>query len=239
MRLRPKQEMLKHYAKREPKLFLQIDVWSQGDDCIPRDKNGRGMTLGRTTELMRGSDVRVLIPDSNPGNPDELATLLRKAADWVEWDHSLTSELTSNNPRTQSDKAGEPNDELNDRIVVVAEGNCRWAVVDQACDWIKDVEGLAVVFSDLPTREAAEIARRDALIGLGNQKHNLPYRPNEVSREPWEHEGAVLRQLREEGIESDDLIAMASRTAKVVKAAVSEPARREQFGNDFDPDIPF
>jgi len=78
-------ELLNHYAKREPKEFLQIDGWYGGkwvgDSVIATDKNGYSMTGGATVELMIGADVRILIDPSTPAS--EAVVLLQKAIDWL------------------------------------------------------------------------------------------------------------------------------------------------------------
>ncbi len=77
-----KTELLEHYATREPKPFVQIDGWLGGDDVIKSDDDGRGMSLGFTTELMEGADVRLLIkPDSDP---TEIVALLHNAIKSIE-----------------------------------------------------------------------------------------------------------------------------------------------------------
>src|SRR5262245_7742784 len=81
---REKAEKLAHYARRGPKSFVQIDGWRAGawiGDSL-KDKDGHAVTGGRTVELMRGADVRVLIDPST--TPAEATALLRKAAAWVE-----------------------------------------------------------------------------------------------------------------------------------------------------------
>ena len=79
-----KGDLLEHYARREPKAFVQIDCWYGGkmdDDIFHADAAGRTVTSGRVEELMLGTDVRILIePD---GDPKEVVALLREAADMI------------------------------------------------------------------------------------------------------------------------------------------------------------
>ncbi len=84
--MKDKAEQLAHYATREPKSFLQIDLWRNGDGVVGHDENGQGMTFDMTTELMQGSDARILIPHDVP--PREVAVLLRKAALWAESEYA-------------------------------------------------------------------------------------------------------------------------------------------------------
>ena len=81
-----KQEILEHYAEREPKSFVQFDGWYgdkwKGDPIVATDDDGRSMVRGCTTELMYGADVRLLVaPDSDP---KEIVALLRQTVEWIE-----------------------------------------------------------------------------------------------------------------------------------------------------------
>jgi hypothetical protein len=88
MKMKTKDELLAHYAKREPKQFVQYDGWAdcEGDAVLDSgDGSGYGMATGITHELMRGSNVvRVLIPPDTA--PADAVTLLRRIADWIECD---------------------------------------------------------------------------------------------------------------------------------------------------------
>jgi hypothetical protein len=77
---RTKAELLAHYATREPKHFYQFDNWLEKhhDDAI----EGPMSVVGGTWELMRGSDVRVLIPDGVTST--EAVAMLRQIIDWIE-----------------------------------------------------------------------------------------------------------------------------------------------------------
>jgi hypothetical protein len=61
-----KDQLLQHYAKRQPKRFTQIDGFTevQPFDVLAGDKNELAITSGETFELMSGAyAVRVLIPE--------------------------------------------------------------------------------------------------------------------------------------------------------------------------------
>lgn len=79
-----KAELLRRYSEREPRRFVQIDGWIEGDDFIGIDESGHSVCMGATTELMHGSDARVLIPFSAVKKPADVAALLRKFADLVD-----------------------------------------------------------------------------------------------------------------------------------------------------------
>ena len=83
--LNTKESLLKHYSRREPKSFVQIDGWYggkwKGDSEIPTDEYGRSMTWTKTEELMQAADMRLLVV---PGSdPKEIVALLHKAAHWI------------------------------------------------------------------------------------------------------------------------------------------------------------
>jgi hypothetical protein len=50
-RQRRKQSLLEHYAKSNPKQFVQFDGWWDADECCGRDENGQGVTGNLTWEL--------------------------------------------------------------------------------------------------------------------------------------------------------------------------------------------
>ena len=72
-----KQELLKHYATREPAPFYQMDTFldSKGDCVINGDADGNGITARVTFELMQGPSVRVLV---SPKTSEEDALRLLK-----------------------------------------------------------------------------------------------------------------------------------------------------------------
>ena len=64
-------EKIAHYAQRDPRHFVQIDgifapMYEEG---VPIDFEGDFINPCRTVELMHGSNVRVLIPDSTGDAP--------------------------------------------------------------------------------------------------------------------------------------------------------------------------
>lgn len=64
------QDLLNHYAEREPRDFVQYDAWYEpegGDYVMVPDAEGDILMLGLTTELMQGAHVRVLV---NAGEVD-------------------------------------------------------------------------------------------------------------------------------------------------------------------------
>ncbi len=58
-----KEERLSHYAERDLIEFSQYDGFAHagGDDCMHADEDGHAIMWCQTADLMRGSDVRVLI----------------------------------------------------------------------------------------------------------------------------------------------------------------------------------
>ncbi len=66
-----KQELLDHYATRDPQAFYQFDGFhtegSSRDDVVQEDSDGDGVTAGVTYELMTGVyAVRVLVTAGTP-----------------------------------------------------------------------------------------------------------------------------------------------------------------------------
>jgi hypothetical protein len=83
-----KGELLEHYANKNPRSFVQFDVFvgmppdgSGNPVGEPPDKDGDDMFWGLTTELMGGSDVRVLVPLDT--SKDDVLRALRKIGDCV------------------------------------------------------------------------------------------------------------------------------------------------------------
>lgn len=73
---------LAHYAKRNPKSFLQLDVFYAPEDKFMRpDKDGDGFMATATTELMHGADVRVLVP--HDAEAKTAIRQLKKIAKWL------------------------------------------------------------------------------------------------------------------------------------------------------------
>ncbi len=79
-----KAELLEKYRQREPQQFYQLDGWLAGDDVMGCDRDGHAITGCQTSELMRGSDVRVLV--KRGVRTASAVTLLRKILAWVERD---------------------------------------------------------------------------------------------------------------------------------------------------------
>jgi hypothetical protein len=81
-RYKTKDDLLRHYADRNPKAFRQFDGWLDADEIMGRDpETSRALNASTTLELMRGADVRVLIPLST--TRAEAVTLLREIAAWI------------------------------------------------------------------------------------------------------------------------------------------------------------
>ena len=93
--LSTKVELLAHYRGREPKEFLQIDVFADMQDSddpimIP-DIDGDCMFTGKTTELMQGSTIRVFV---EPGiRATEFVRLMYKIVERVTGDMRELEEL--------------------------------------------------------------------------------------------------------------------------------------------------
>ena len=104
---------------------------------------------------------------------------------------------------------------LEDDVQVVGHGPSGWAVLSKSGDFRFhderpfDIECPCIIYSGLQTREAAEVARRDALAGLTDPTHRSPYGPSEVPLSYFEAVGRVVAKLREEGVQSEDLIGLA------------------------------
>jgi hypothetical protein len=80
-----KHRLLEHYAGKEPKKFIQVDGFSEvkfGDCVMHPDADDDCMMCGSTTELMQGTDVRILIPEGASGVV--VCRLLRKMVSFVE-----------------------------------------------------------------------------------------------------------------------------------------------------------
>jgi hypothetical protein len=79
--MKTKDELLRHYAARTPKRFVQVDgfYWPGGD--MFADKDGFAIFGSETWELMVGADVRILIdPEADPST---VYGLIKRAADNV------------------------------------------------------------------------------------------------------------------------------------------------------------
>ena len=82
--MKTKEDLLAHYARREPKAFTQIDVHMPDPDnaAMPPDADGDWMSIKDTEELMQGAYVRALVVEG--ADPKAVARHLRKMAAWVE-----------------------------------------------------------------------------------------------------------------------------------------------------------
>ena len=77
-------EKLSHYARRDPKCFLQLDgfhVTHGGDDVMRPDEDGDCLHASSTIELMHGAAVRVLIPEDT--DRKTAIRQLKKLAKWL------------------------------------------------------------------------------------------------------------------------------------------------------------
>lgn len=81
-----KAEKLAHYQARDPRDFIQYDGFDQGDCVTGMDGNGQGVMSVSTTELMHGTDVRVLIPRDGNVSGDRIVMLLKRITEWIESD---------------------------------------------------------------------------------------------------------------------------------------------------------
>ena len=79
-----KGQLLAHYAERPVTRFQQYDGWKLDgwDDVIRPDEFGRGIMSTPTYELMRGSDVRVLVKPTC--KREDVIALLNKIVQWIE-----------------------------------------------------------------------------------------------------------------------------------------------------------
>ena len=77
-----KRSKMQHYSTRELKEFVQIDGFLKGDEVMGMDADGHSVCGGITSELMHGSDVRILIPREH--NRAQVIGLLRKALEAIE-----------------------------------------------------------------------------------------------------------------------------------------------------------
>jgi len=95
-------------------------------------------------------------------------------------------------------------------VVIAGDSNRDWAVISM-CGLHRFHDSCpCVIYGGLETREAAEVARQDAMIGLLDATHRQPYGPSEVPKKYFNAVGRVLAKLRSEGIQHDDLLRLAS-----------------------------
>ena len=86
---RKKRKLLEHYATREPKDFVQVDVFASlppehQDYVMEGDEDGDVIFIRATTELMLGSSIRVLADPAM--TKDDAIRALRKVIDVYEND---------------------------------------------------------------------------------------------------------------------------------------------------------
>ena len=81
-----KADKLTHYSGRDPKQFLQFDVFThvkEGDSVAVPDDDGESLFSGVTTELMTGLvSVRVLVVPDTP--QETVVRALKKVGAWIE-----------------------------------------------------------------------------------------------------------------------------------------------------------
>ena len=117
-----------------------------------------------------------------------------------------------------------------DDVQIVGYGPAGWAVMSKGGMFRFHDAHPCVIHSGLSTREAAEIARRDAIDALILDNHS-PYHPLETPPHYFEAVGRVLAKLRTAGVEADDLIELAVGVAEA--AAGEAPAPDDDTGPPF------
>ena len=120
-------------------------------------------------------------------------------------------------------------------VIIAGDGNTRWAVISMCGAHRFHDSHPCVIHAGLESREAAEVARWDALLGLTDQTHCSPYGPSEVPLSYYNAVGRVVAKLREAGAKADDLIALAVGIAE----AASERCSVRIPANTHDSEIPF
>ena len=117
-----------------------------------------------------------------------------------------------------------------DDILIVGHGDRDWAVMSKCGLFRFHDAHPCVIHSGLSTREAAEVARQDAIDALTADPHS-PYRPFETPPRCFEAVGRVLAKLRTAGVKADDLIELAVGVAEA--AAGEAPAPDDDTGPPF------
>ena len=83
--MRPtKEQLLNHYSKRDPKLFIQFDGYDEPPEGCTDPEAYSGMCRIKTYELMCGNDVRILIDPRK--DREKVLRILHKLVDWIEGD---------------------------------------------------------------------------------------------------------------------------------------------------------
>ena len=106
-------------------------------------------------------------------------------------------------------------------VIIAGDGNCHWAVISMDGGHRFHDRQPCVIHAGLESREAAEVARWDALLGLTDQTHRSPYGPSEMPLSYYNAVGRVVAKLREEGVQSDYLIALAVSIAEAASERCS------------------
>ncbi len=122
-------------------------------------------------------------------------------------------------------------------VIIAGDSNCHWAVISMCGAHRFHDPQPCVIHSGLTTREAAEVARRDALLGLTDQTHRSPYGPSEVPLSYYNAVGRVIAKLKKEGVQSEDIIGLA---VGIAEAAAGPDSSGGPFDRDKDgEEIPF
>lgn len=116
-------------------------------------------------------------------------------------------------------------------VRIIGDGNRDWAVISMLGHFRFDEECPCVIYSGLKTREAAEVAARDALAGLDDETHRCPYGPSEVPIKYFNAVGRVVRELRKANVDDGDVIALA--------VNIWEAAANGDGLGDCDDELPF
>ena len=111
-----------------------------------------------------------------------------------------------------------------DDVQIVGHGPSGWAVISKAGAFRFHDECPCIIYSGLSTREAAEVARWDALIGLTDQTHNSPYGPSKVPLSYFNAVGRVLAKLAASG----SMSILSARTPVPAPAWPDDPKRRRR-----------
>jgi len=120
-----------------------------------------------------------------------------------------------------------------DDIRVIGDGKKDWAVVSLQGHFRFNDECPCVIYSRLATREAAEVAAREAMLGLSDPTHGCPYGSGEVPLAYFHAVGRVLREIRDSKVEVEDDVAFAKRILRVAEYSL------QKYFPEFDGELPF
>jgi len=109
-----------------------------------------------------------------------------------------------------------------DDVLIVGDRHRGWAVMSKSGMFRFHDAHPCVIYSGLLTREAAEIARQEAVDALTADPRN-PYRPCRAPLLSFEAVGRVLAELRAAEIKVDDLIRLAVNIAEAAAGKVPAP----------------